>query len=288
MTVTIRPAGTDTDQLSRVVGGRDAAPAEWRAWAEEPGHDLVATDGARAVGGIHLSLVGRAEAWMEAIRVHPDAQGRGIAGQLVKEAEQAARRYGAAMMRTAVPAHDYGALTVAERAGYRPALRCAVVETGGPEGPAHLPYDAPVEHPRVEQTPIVVRFLEHAAALSAWEGLVPLGWRFRRLVPELVRGLIKDHRVADALRPERSEDPQACALYARHEDAFVIALIAGTPPGAQAVFGEVLEQAQDRGVPRIVVFTPDPSLLAPLGVREWRAHPWCPDGLVIVQKILAS
>jgi len=288
MPVTVRPAGQDSEQLPRIVGGREAAPVEWQAWAEEPGHDLMALDEGRAVGGIHVSIVGRTEAWMEALRVHPDAQGRGIGGQLVREAEAVARHYGAAVMRTAVPAHDYGALAVAERSGYRQVARCFVVEAEVVTTPAYLPYDAPVSSPRPEQTPDVLRFLERTATLAAWDRLVPLGWRFRRIIPELVRGLIKDRRVALALRPERSDDPQACVLFARPEDAAVIALLDGTPSGVQAVFGEVIEQAQERGVRRLVVLTHDRAALEPLGVRPWRPHSWCPDGLAIVQKNLAS
>jgi hypothetical protein len=153
---------------------------------------------------------------------------------------------------------------------------------------AHVPYDAPVGQPRLEQTPAILRFIESTAALAAWERLVPLGWRFRRIAPELVRGLIKDRRVITAARPDRVEDPQAAALFARPEEAVVVSLIDGTPPGMQAVFGEIVEQAQEREVGRLVVFAPDREVLAPLGVREWRPHPWCPDGLVIVQKSLAS
>ncbi|MDQ7842727.1 MAG: GNAT family N-acetyltransferase [Armatimonadota bacterium] len=288
MTTAIRPAGQSTEQLPRVVGGREAAPAEWLAWAEEPGHDLVALDDGRVVGGIHVSIVSRTEAWMEALRVHPEAQGRGIGAQLVREAEAVARHYGAAVMRTAVPAHDYGALAVAERSGYRQVTRCLVAETDVTPGPAHLPYDAPVALPRPEQMPALLRFIESTAVLAAWERLLPLGWRFRRLVPELLRGLIKDRRVAAALRPDRSEVPQACALFARPEECLVIALIDGSPDGMQAVFGEIREQAQERGVRRLVVFAPQAEFLAPLGVREWRPHAWCPDGLVVVQKNLAA
>lgn len=288
MAVAVRPAGRDSEQLPRVVGGREAAPEEWQAWAEEPGHDLIALDGGRPVGGIHVSIVGRTEAWMEAIRVHPEAQGRGIGGQLVREAEALARHYGAAVMRTSVPSHDYAALGLAERAGYRPVARCVVVETRLAPGPAHVPYDAPVERPRPEHTPALLRFLERTAALAAWDRLVPLGWRFRRIVPELVRGLIKDRRAAVALRPDRSEDPQACALFAQPEGAVVVSFLDGTPPGMQALFGELAESSRAHGAERLVVFAPQVEALAPLEVRDWRPHPWCPDGLVVVQKGLAS
>jgi len=288
MTTAIRPAGRSNGQLPRVVGGREAAPAEWLSWAEEPGHELVALDDGRVVGGIHVSIVSRTEAWMEALRVHPDVQGRGIGARLVREAETVVRHYGAAVIRTAVPAHDYGALAVAERSGYSRVGRCVVVEAEVRPEAVHLPYDAPVVLPRAEHTPTVLRFIESTGTLAAWDRLVPLGWRFRRIVPHLVQGLLKDRRVVAAQRPERSEEPQACALFAWPEDALVVSLIDGTPVGMQAVFGAIHEQAQDRRARRLVVFAAAADALAPLGVREWRPHPWCPDGLVIVQKTLAS
>jgi len=288
MAVDVRPARAETEQLPRVVGGREAAPVEWLAWAEEPGHDLAAMDGGRAVGGIHVSIVGRTEAWLEALRVHPDAQGRGIAGRLVKEGEQVARHYGAAVVRTAIPAHDYAALGVAERAGFRALARAAVVETEVGAAPAHIPYDAPVETPRPETAPPLMHLLERTPTLTAWEHLIPLGWRFRRITPELVRGLAKDRRAAIALQPERSEVPQAAALFAGHDDAVVVSVLDGTAPGMQALFGELTEYAQERGVSRVAVFTHDASTLRAIGAREWRPHPWCPDGLVVVEKSLAS
>lgn len=295
MPVTIRPASQDTEQLPRVVGGRDAAPAEWQAWEEEPGHDLVATDGGRVVGGIHISLVGRTEAWMENLRVHPDFQGRGVAGLLVKEAEQEARRYGAAVARTAIPAHDYAAQGVAERAGYRSRLRAVVMETDVPAGPLHMPYDAPVAIPEPAHTAEVVRFVEQTPALQAWDHLLLLGWRFRRLGVDLIKGLIKDRRVMMALRPDsREADPKragpygAAVIFSIRDGAAVIALLDGSPPGMQAVYAAVVERARDEGASRLVVCTSDAGSLAPLEVREWVAHPWCPDGLVVVEKSLAS
>jgi len=143
VSVTVRTATPDSAQLPLRIGGRAAGPDEWDQWSEEPGHDLVALIDGRVVGGVHVSLVSRSEAWLENLRVLPDAQGRGIAAQLVKEAEAVARRYGAAMARTAIPAHEYAAQAVAERGGYKPSLRCVVVEAPLPSGPAHIPYDAP-------------------------------------------------------------------------------------------------------------------------------------------------
>lgn len=287
MAVVIRLASPETTQLPRVLGGRAAAPEEWDQWSEEPGHDLIAQDGTRVVGGIHVSLVGRSEAWMENLRVQPDVWGRGIAAQLVREAETVARGYGAAVVRTAIPAHEYAALGVAERAGYRVLLRAAVTEAALAAVPAHVPYDAPVEIPAVDRTADIVRFIESGAAAQAWHRLLPLGWRFRRVTADLVRGLIKDRRVVAALHPG-SKAVQAAALFALRGDAVVVSLLDGSPSGSQGVFGTIVEDARAHGAARVIVFTPDPQPLQPLDVHAWTSHPWCPDGFVVVEKSLAS
>lgn len=289
MSITIRTATPDTAQLPRVVGGRAGAPEEWDAWAEEPGHDLVVQDGGRVVGGIHVSLVGRTEAWLENLRVHPDAWGRGIASQLVKEGEAVARRYGAAVVRTAVPAHEYAAQTVAERTGYRQVLRCTVVQAPLPSGPAHMPYDAPTGVPDLERTADLLHVLESTAALAAWRRLIPLGWRFRRITPDLVRGLLKDRRVIAALHPGAGAGAvQAAAVFAVRGDAVIITLLDGSASGVQAVFGAVVEEAKSHDASTAVAFVPQVQTLEPLEIRDWVPHPWCPDGMLVVEKSLAS
>ncbi|HVH30630.1 MAG TPA: GNAT family N-acetyltransferase [bacterium] len=289
MSVLVRPATPESVQLPLTVGGRASAPAEWEAWAEEPGVDLVAHEDGRVVGGVHVSMVSRTEAWLECLRVYPEAQGRGIAAQLVKDAEGVARHYGASMARTAVPAHEYAAQAVAERVGYRSVLRCSVIKTPLPSGPARIPYDAPVEVPMAAHSAELLRFVEATAALVAWVHLVPLGWRFRRLVPELVTGLVKDQRALTALQPgARRNMVQAAAFYAWHDEDAVISLVGGSPSGLQAVFGALTEEAHARGTSHAVIFTPDVRSLEPLDIREWTPHVWCPEGLVVVEKNLAS
>ncbi|OLC28733.1 MAG: hypothetical protein AUH31_08285 [Armatimonadetes bacterium 13_1_40CM_64_14] len=289
MTVLVRPATRESVQLPLVVGGRASAPAEWEAWAEEPGVDLVAHEDGRIVGGVHVSMVSRTEAWVECLRVHPEAQGRGIAAQLVKGAEGVARQYGASVARTAVPAHEYAAQAVAERVGYRSVLRCTVVRAPLPSGPARIPYDAPVEVPAAAHSAEVLRFLEATPALAAWQQLVPLGWRFRRLVPELVTGLVKDRRALTALQPSASGSVlQAAALYAWHDEGAVISLSWGSPSGLQAVFGALTDEARGRRTFHVVIFTPDVRSLESLDVREWTPHAWCPEGLIVVEKNLAT
>lgn len=289
MSVLVRPATRESVQLPLTVGGRASAPAEWEAWSEEPGFDLVANENGTVVGGVHVSMVSRGEAWLEGLRVHPEAQGRGIAAQLVQDAEGVARHYGATVARTAVPAHEYAVQAVAERVGYRSVLRCSVVRAPLPSGPSRIPYDAPVEVPTAAQSAELLRFVESTAALTAWVHLVPLGWRFRRLVPELVTGLVKDRRALTALQPgARRNVVVAAALYAWHDEDAVISFVEGSPSGLQAVFGALTEEAHARGTSHAVIFTPDLRSLEPIDIREWTPHAWCPEGLIVVEKNLAS
>ena len=118
---------------------------------------------------------------------------------------------------------------------------------------------------------------------------MPLGWRFRRIVPDLVRGLLMDRRALAALHPGAQVPAvQAAAVFAVRQDAAVVSVIDGTPPGMQAVFGAVVEAARAREATRTALLAPDLRSLEVLGVRSWAPHPWCPEGLVVVEKSLAS
>lgn len=272
--------GSTHPDLPRIVAGRAAAPEEWEAWAEEPAHALVIAADDRAIGSVHVSMVGRHEAWLENLRVRPDFQGQGIARQLVAEAEQVAQHYGATVARTAIPKHEYAAGAVAERSGYHPVLDAVVVETAVPTGPAMIPYDAPVSTPAKDRTPEVVRIVERCAVLQTWDHLVPLGWRFRRLVPELMLGLLLDRRVLLA------GDGDGIGLYAIHAPTALVTLIDGTPSGVQAVLGTIMERAHKADATRLVVVAPDLHGVASISGLVWQAHAWCPDGLSIVEKSL--
>jgi len=54
------------------------------------------------------------------------------------------------------------------------------------------------------------------------------------------------------------------------------------------VFGAVVEAARAREATRTALLAPDLRSLEVLGVRSWAPHPWCPEGLVVVEKSLAS
>ncbi len=256
-----------------------ALPAEWDAWAEEPAHQvLVEEDG--AVGALHVALVSATEAWLEGLRVRADRQGGGIGRRLVVEGEALARGFGAATARTAIPAHEYAAQAVAERAGFRPIARAIVQEVAIAEGPIDVPYDALVRDADTGDVAAITEWLRAGETLHAWQNLVPLGWRFRTLLPTLVKGLVKDGRVLRA-----GESVEGVAFFTVRGDAAVISVLDGGAAVLPALVGAVAACGRERGARRVVLFAPDEQSLR--GVRvERRAHPWCPDGMIVVEEAI--
>lgn len=257
-----------------------ALPAEWADWAEEPGQSVSIEEAGRILGTLHVATVGRDEAWLEGLWVQPSARGRGVGRRLVEEAETLARGYGAVTMRTAVPSRDYAAMAVAEGMGFVRHSEASVVAADIEAGPINIAYDAQVVSARAGDTGAVVRLLEGSAHLTAWRGLVPLGWRFRQLQPDLVRGLIKDGRVVRS-----GEAVEGVVAFAVRGPVAVISVLEGPRAHRQALFGAVAERARNAGARRIALFTPDPGEMT--GIRAtFVPHAWCLDGLVIVEKRL--
>jgi GNAT superfamily N-acetyltransferase len=259
-----------------------ALPAEWDAWAEEPAHQVLIEEHGAAVGAVHVAVVSAVEAWLEGLRVRAGRQGAGVGRRLVAEGEALARRYGATVARTAIPAHEYAAQAVAERAGYRPVTRAIVVEAPVVAGPIDVPYDALVREAEDADVAAVASWLPAGETVPAWQGLVPLGWRFRAVVPALVRGLVKDRRVLRA-----GEALEGIACFAVRGDAVVVSVLDGIPAVLPALVGAAAVRGRERGATRVVLFAPDDRLLR--GVRlDRRPHPWCPDGIVVVEKALGG
>ncbi len=259
-----------------------ALPAEWAQWAEEPGHAVTISEEGRVLGTLHVTVVGRTEGWLEGLWVQPSARGRGVGRRLVQEAEELLRGHGVTAVRTAVPARDYAALAVAEHAGFIRHSEAVVLMATIDLGPINIAYDAQVEPASLRDVPAIVRLINESPRLGAWRGLVPLGWRFRTLQPELLKGLINDGRIVRS-----GERVEGAAAFAINSTAGVITFLEGPRAHHQALFGAVAERARATGATRIALFTPERE--PPPGLHAGFApHPWCPDGLVIVEKLLGG
>ena len=258
-----------------------ALPLEWAEWAEEPGQKVTIDDNGRILGVLHVTVVGRAEGWLEGLWVQPAARGRGVGRRLVQEAEDLLRGYGVGTVRTAIPSRDYTALAVAEHAGFSRCTETNVLVADMEAGPIDIAYDAQVRPAEPAEGAAILQLLAGSSVLGAWRGLVPLGWRFRQVRSELLRGLINDGRVVRS-----GESVEGVAAFAVHGPAAVISALEGPRGHREALFGAVAEHARGAGASRIALFAPEPG--PPSGIRaSFTPHAWCPDGLVIVEKSLS-
>jgi GNAT superfamily N-acetyltransferase len=277
-----------------------ALPAEWATWAEEPGQRISVREGGRMLGTLHVVVVGRDEAWLDGLWVEPAARGLGVARRLVNEAEAIAARYGVTLIRAVVPASDETALAVANRMKFAQRSRAVVGiaelvngsvsvprdprSRGEPVRPEALPRaHAPrVNRARPADVAPIISFVGSSPSLASWQGLIPLGWRFRQLRPELVRGLVNDGRVLRS-----GAQVEGAAAYALRGSDAVVAFLDGPPAHRQALYDAIADAARAAGARRIALFMPEG--IGAEGIRAAvQPHPWCPDGLVIVERRIGS
>lgn len=131
MDLTLRPARVaDHDDVAAFTRDtwperelEDYLPRTFRTWAES-GDDtkrtLVADDDGHAVGviqGVHLT---EREAWVQALRVHPDYRDRGLARRLTDAVLSWARERGAVVCRNLVFSWNVASLSLARRVGFDP------------------------------------------------------------------------------------------------------------------------------------------------------------------------
>ncbi len=253
-----------------------ALPPEWAEWAEEPGQRISLEENGRILGTLHVVMVGPREAWLEGLWVLPSARGGDVGRRLVEEAETVASGYGV------TPAGDSATLTVVEAMGFARRGKAAVGVAAIPGGPISMPDDARVAQARPAEVAAIIGAIGVSAHLAVWHGLVPLGWRFRAVQPELVRGLVKDGRVLRS-----GETVEGVAAFAVRGEAAVISFLDGPRAHRQALYDAVAERARAAGARRTVLFSPDTEGWA--GIQAaFVPHSWCPDGLVIVERRLSG
>ncbi|WP_181861686.1 GNAT family N-acetyltransferase [Haloplanus salinus] len=131
MDLTLRPARVaDHDDVAAFTRDtwperelEDYLPRTFRAWAEsddDTKRTLVADDDGHAVGviqGVHLT---EREAWVQALRVHPDYRDRGLARRLTDAVLSWARERGAVVCRNLVFSWNVASLSLARGVGFDP------------------------------------------------------------------------------------------------------------------------------------------------------------------------
>lgn len=276
--MTIREAeARDEAALAELTSTQRALPDEWDEWADEPHRTLVAEEDGRLCGAANVAIVGITEGWVEGLRVRPDSRRRGMARALHQEALEVIRHYGGRVSRTGVPSGDYAALALAEREGYERVATFDVLLHLAGSAP-DVPYEAEVHRAERSEAGEVLRRLR--ATLP--EELIPLGWRFRTIREEMVAALVREGRALVA-----GADASAAALVTDHPDMVVCHALAGEAPGLRALASALGERARDRGASGVAAFVPHASAASDvLRARGFAPHPWCAEGVVVVEKRL--
>ena len=123
--VVCRPAlRKDSDEVmelcSHIWDGDDYIPMVWEDWLADPDGMLgVAEMRGRVVGIFKLTKFKELEWYMEGLRVHPDVQGRGIAGHIHEYVVETWRRMGRGIIRLTTGSYNIKVHQMCERTGFK-------------------------------------------------------------------------------------------------------------------------------------------------------------------------
>jgi ribosomal protein S18 acetylase RimI-like enzyme len=240
----------------------------WDDWLRDSsGALLVATLGGRPVGLAHLRMLSAEEAWIEGVRVDPEARRQGVARHLVSRTLVTARERGASVARYLTSAENdasqqlfarFGFLRVAEIIHYTAsALETAERDQGalpltraGSQDSERIwawlersnlaPLNGGLEiHEWAAQALTEARLREHLAAGRVWT-LEEWGTIAALAIAESVAG-----------EPDNPDDPPILAVW----------YIDGTADTLGRVGMALREMAAGQGLPRIELWLPDLLIL---------------------------
>jgi ribosomal protein S18 acetylase RimI-like enzyme len=179
----------------------------WDEWLGSPrGVLLVAVVGERPVGIVHVRMVSDDEAWMEGMRVDPDARRRGIGRVLSSRALAAAHERGATVARL-MTAHDnrasqalaaaFGYQRIAEVARYEAAaaLTAEPTPTEGAAPPLARDEETPLRTPDESTFERIWAWLAQSNLAPLTGGLEFTWWAARALVEPRLRDYLASGQV---------------------------------------------------------------------------------------------
>jgi N-acetylglutamate synthase-like GNAT family acetyltransferase len=160
----------------QIWNGNDYLPNVWSDWLADPcNHQFIAQYGSQLIGTINLKQLGPDQWFLEALRVHPDFQGRGFSNQLFAYVIQDFHERGAGELRLITSSRRLVVHHLCDRWGFKKSgeIRCFTAEPrAGPANAIHpLPAFAAIS---------ALASFDRNLLLPKALNLVDLGWEYGR------------------------------------------------------------------------------------------------------------
>lgn len=182
--VVCRPAlAQDTAAMRDITrtlwDGHDYVPHDWEQWLRDASGCLaVAELGGRVVGLARLTRFGEQDWWDQALRVHPDFRGQGIARHLHEYLLATWEHIGSGILRLTTTADRYPVHHMAETTGFE-----RVGEFTFFVAPAIKDQPHAFTIMTAKQAEDALTFIQHSALMDWQYGLLNWGWEWT--TPEL-------------------------------------------------------------------------------------------------------
>lgn len=165
----------------------DYVPEAWLEWAEHPERGLnpVALLDGRVVGTCHLSFLDDKQVWFQALRIHRDFQGRGIAGALNRFSCKTLKEMGFERALAAIDADNINSQKATSRSGFQHLYDYQAL--GRSEWPHMADDPLPLWHNAPLTLEEVSAYLEVMRPQLVYpHDLVMLSWQLNLPTPELL------------------------------------------------------------------------------------------------------
>jgi GNAT superfamily N-acetyltransferase len=183
-----KDTGDVMELCSHIWDGGDYIPSVWEEWLADPDGLLgVAEMAGRVVGVFKLTKFSEQEWYMEGLRVHPDAQGKGIAAHIHDYAVETWRRMGSGSIRLVTGSYNIKIHHMCERTGFQ-----RIAE--------FIPYRAPClndakgRFTRLEQEEAerALYFICNSPTHALSSDLINLGWVYANLQLKHIEKAIRE------------------------------------------------------------------------------------------------
>lgn len=237
----------EVKNLLSLVWTDDYVAECWDDWVSraEFGVPLVARTDAGVVGVSYVHLLSARVAWLQALRVHPDARRQGIGSALAQASLTHARARGRQVARLLIDADNHASATMTAQAGFRQVLRlCKLQKTNLREnGPA-------VEQPAAGLLPELLQAAgRHGAKFwhSDWE------------THDLSLSALRQAGQAGCLRVLQEQPTAAVADVNTFDGDYDVNLPVGEAQAVLALIHGLEAEARGMGKQQLDVFLPEHS-----------------------------